>query len=566
MSKLAQACRGSRSRAVWVLPALLVAFNPAARAVDVPTAGAVQQLERQQIERLQQERRLRQQPVKPDISLPAAPAAEAASTVKNIQVKTFRLDESAILGADEIRAVLAPYENQTLSLADLMGAVDALNALYQSKNMPTARAFLPPQEIRDGVVSIRLVEARVGAITLGEAEQISTEFVTGRMNLARGDLMSVHTLEEDLVRFNRLHEVQLHASVQPGTTAGTTDLLLTATEPRRYQYSVFADNAGRYTVGEERLGFVARALGLTGRGDSLLFSAFFSEGSESYYLGYSTPLTADDLKLDVSYNRGSIEVVEGAFVPLDVGGSSSDLTVGLTQPLIVNAQELLNLYGRMASKESISEFGNVTQLDLDLMVLSVGISGDRQQLDSVLTYDLNLNQGVKYLGGEASFFAVRANAAWLGRYGTRSQLILRGGMQYSPTDLLPASEQFQLGGSASVRGYSEGLLSGRSGYLLSAEWRYALQNLDIGLPQGPDAPLFSAIAFVDHGGAFPYRPSPLDDVTQHDFLTGAGVGVLLDWKGRVTGRLAVAWPLTDNPAEAEQRKPRLHAAISYNWL
>jgi hemolysin activation/secretion protein len=544
----------------------LFASNPTAWALNVPNAGAVQQLERQQLERLQQERRLRQQPVKPDITLPSAPAAESASQARNIQVKTFQLDPSAILSAEETRAALVPYENQTLSLADLMGAVDKLNALYAAKNMATARAFLPPQEIRDGVVRIRLVEARVGEIRLGAVEQISPVFVTDRIHLASGDLMSVATLEDDLIRFNRLHDVQLRASVQPGAVSSTTDLLLTASEPRRYQYTVFTDNAGSYTVGEARLGLVARAMGLTGHGDNLLFSAIASEGSASYYLGYSTPLTLDDLKLDVSYNRGGIKVVEGAFVPLDISGNSSDFTVGLTQPLIASAEVLLNLYGRVAAKESIREFGNVTQQELDLMVLSLGVSGDHQQPESTLIYDLNLNRGVKHMGGEAGFFALRANATWLGRYGARTQLIARGGMQYSPTDLLPASEQFQLGGSASVRGYSEGLLSGRSGYLLSAEWRYALQNPEDYLLQHPDAPLFSAMAFVDHGGAFPYRPSPLKDVTKDDFLTGVGVGLLFDWKTQVTGRIAIAWPLTDNPAETVERGPRLHAAISFNWL
>lgn len=544
----------------------LLATHPVARAADVPSAGAVQQLERQQIERLQQERRLRQQPVKPDIALPPAPAAEGASQVKNIQVKSFQLDASAILSAEEIRAALAEYENQTLSLADLLGAVDRLNALYAAKNMATARAFLPPQDIRDGVVHIRLVEARVGAVSLAGAEQISQTFVTDRIHLTRGDLMSVTTLENDLIRFNRLHEVQLRASVQPGAERGTTDLLLTANEPRRYQFAAFADNAGRHTVGETRLGIVARALGLTGHGDNLLFSAIASEGSTSTYLGYAVPLNADDLKLDVSYNQGSIKVVEGAFVPLDVSGSSNDFTIGLTQPLIARADILLNAYGRAAAKESINEFGGVIQQNLDLMVLSLGVGGDLQQPEATLIHDLNLNWGLTQLGGEASFFALRGNAAWLGRYGSRAQLLFRGNMQYSPTDLLPSSEQFQLGGSASVRGYSEGLLSGRSGYLLSAEWRYALQNPDDYLLQAPGAPLVSALAFIDHGGAFPYRPSPLKDVTENDFLTGAGVGLMLDWKGQITGRLVVAWPLTDNPAEAEQRKPRLHAAISYNWL
>lgn len=543
----------------------LCLLSTTALAVDPPDAGAVQRLEREQLERLLQEQRLGQKPVQPEITLPGAPPPGAVSQTKNIQVKGFQVDASVILTPEEIRGVLAPYEGKTLSLADLFEAVAGLNKLYADKEMPTARAFLPPQEISDGMVKIRLVEARVGEIHVGKVTQVTPEFVRARVSLAPGDLVSVPRLEADLLRFNRLHEVQLRASVQPGKAPGTTDLNLEAAEPKRNQYSVFVDNAGRYTVGEERIGFSARRLGLTERGDNLLFAATFSEGSDSYYLGYSVPLDARDLKLDVSYSRGGIDVVEGSFVPLDVSGESQDFTVGLTRPLVVQAGRLWNAYGRASAKESISKFGGATQVNQDLMVLSAGVSGEQQDEASAWTLDVNLNQGIKHFGGESAFTALRANAAWLERFTPRTQLLLRGGAQYSGNDLLPASEQFQLGGSASVRGYSEGLLSGRSGYLVSAELRYALQDPEQYLTLSPDAPLYTGFVFLDHGGAFPYRPAPLHDVTGDDFLTGAGLGLLVDWKSKVSARLAVAWPLRDNPGEAVVREPRLHAWIAYNW-
>lgn len=543
----------------------LALVSTSALAIDPPDAGAVHRLEREQLERLIQEQRLRQQPVKPEITMPAAPAASEVSQIKNIPVKEFLVDDSAILSREEIQTTLAPYVGKTLSLADLMAAVDALNKLYSDKEMPTARAFLPPQEIKDGLVKIRLVEAHLGEIRLGELTQVTPEFVRERMRISNGDLMSVTKLENDLMRFNRLHDVQLRASVQPGKGIGTTDVQLEAAEPKRYQFSMFADNAGRYTVGENRLGFTARALGVSGRGDNLTFTAITGRGSDSYALGYSVPLTNQDIKLDVSYSQGGIKVVEGAFVPLDVSGDSKDFAVGLSKPIVVEAGRLLNLYGRLSAKESVSEFGGVTQQNLDLTVLTLGMSSERQEDGAAWTYDVSLNEGLKDLGGEASFFALRANAAWMGRFGTRSQVILRGGLQLSPTQLIPSAEQFQLGGSASVRGYSEGLLSGRNGYLISAEWRYALQDPEEYLLQHPDAPVFTGLLFLDHGGAFPYRPSPLKDATAGDYLTGVGIGFQADWKSRVNARFALGWPLRENAAENVQREPRLHASVSISW-
>ncbi|MCA1978139.1 MAG: BamA/TamA family outer membrane protein [Thiobacillus sp.] len=539
--------------------------QPGAFADTLPDAGAIQRLERDQIDRLMQERRLDQQPAQPDITLPGQPAPSEASRVRNIPVKRFQVNASAILSPAELQAVLSPYEDKTLSLADLFEAVAAINGLYDDKHMPTARAFLPPQEIRDGIVTLRLVEARVGEIQIGEMQQISQSFVRERTNLARGDLMSVPALEADLLRFNRLHDVQLRASVQPGTQPGTTDLRLLPVEPQRNQFSVFADNAGRYTVGETRIGFTARRAGLTGQGDTLLFAATFSKGSDSYYLGYSLPLTPDDLKLDLSYSKGGIEVVKGAFVPLDVSGRSSDLSVGLSWPLRVTASELWTLYGRLSSRESISEFGGATQQDTDLTALTAGVSGEQLGDTRAWTVDASLSQGVKSLGGESRYTVVRVNLALQMRFSTRLQLLLRGNGQYSGNDLLPSQEQFQLGGSASVRGYSEGLLSGRSGYLTSVELRYRLDGLNKDVLRDARNPQLTALLFLDHGGAFPYRPAPLKRITQDDFLTGAGVGLLANWNPHISARLAIAWPLKENQGETREREPRMHAALAYSW-
>ncbi len=544
---------------------VLSLVSHAALAVDPPNAGAVNRLEREQLERLLQERRLQQEVIKPDIALPAAPSPGAVSQVRNIPVKGFKVDASEILSLEEIRAVLAPYENRTLSLADLMDAVAALNKLYAERNMPTARAFLPPQQIEDGIVAIRLVEARLSEIHMGPMSQVSPVFVGERLTLAPGDLMSVGRLENDLVRFNRLHDVQLRASVQAGKERGTTDIQLEAAEPKRYQFSLFTDNAGRYTVGQYRAGLTARIAGLTGHGDNLLFTAITGEGSDSYYLGYSVPLNKDDLKLDLAVSHGGINVVEGGFAPLDVSGLSQEFDIGLSKPLIVESQRLLNLYGRLALKESISKFGGATQQNQDLRVFTMGLSGERLGNETAWTYDLNLNLGVTDLGGEDSFFALRGNTAWLKRVGTRSQLLLRGAVQLSPTYTIPSAEQFQLGGSASVRGYSEGLLSGRSGYLVSGEWRYALQDPEEYLLQHPDTPALTGVLFLDHGGAFPYRATPLKDVTASDFLTGVGLGLNVDWKSRVSARFALGWPLRANATEERPQEPRLHASLSINW-
>jgi hemolysin activation/secretion protein len=383
------------------------------------------------------------------------------------------------------------------------------------------------------------------------------------MSLKGGDLMSVQKLEDDLVRFNRLHDTQLRASVKPGSQFGTTDVMLNAVEPPRFQNSVFIDNAGRYTVGENRIGLISHVNSVTGAGDNLVLSATGSHGSNSFFLGYSRPLTVQDLNLDVNLSKGDIKVVEGSFAPLDVTGASRELSFSLSKPLEVTPERLWTLYTRLARKNSTSEFGGAVQQDVTLNVLTLGSAVQQQRGKQSWSADLSLTQGAGSQVEDQKFLALRSNVAWLNSFAADQQVLLRGALQYSGDALLPSSEQFQLGGSSSVRGFSEGLLSGRSGYLMSAEYRLNVQPSSYFESQFPNVPRTVFLFFVDHGAAMPYRPSGQEAVQADDYLTSFGMGMQFDWGKRASMRLSVAKPTRDNANETTSN--RFSANFALNW-
>ena len=175
--------------------------------------------------------------------------------------------------------------------------------------------------------------------------------------------------------------------------------------------------------------------------------------------------------------------------------------------------------------------------------------------------DHSLSYGTTALGGDQSFFYYRGSATRFDRLSERLQLLLRGGLQLSDTRILPSSEQFQIGGAYTVRGFSEGLLSGRNGYFVSAELRIG-RTLEEFMAADPGAPILHGIVFIDHGGALPYRPGNLKQSSHDDYLTSVGAGVLFDFSSRVTGRIVIGQPLRGNPAELHDRRPRAHVSIN----
>ena len=82
--------------------------------------------------------------------------------------------------------------------------------------------------------------------------------------------------------------------------------------------------------------------------------------------------------------------------------------------------------------------------------------------------------------------------------------------QYMPFNkLVPNQEQMYVGGSSTVRGYSEGCAWGKDGYLTSLELHFLL----------PDSNRSSIFGFVDHAGVFPYTDNG------ENFLVGVGGGI-----------------------------------------
>lgn len=526
-------------------------------------AAKQQRLSQDLLERYQREQRLiKPKAGEPEITLPAQPAGAAPSDVKNIAVTRFEIDPSELLGAEEVDRVLAPYRGRNVSLKDLFEAVAKINQMYDAKGAQTSRAILPAQDIKDGVVKIRLVEARVGTISISGTSDPQKGFVQDRLRQKQGNLFSVERLEQDLIRFNTLYEAKMRANVKAGAEVGKTDLTIEVEEPKRHSFITFFDNAGSDSVGGGRAGAIYRGNGLLNLGDNLQLSASGTEGSRSYGISYSTPLNRDDLRFDVSLSRGRIEVVNGSFVALDITGRSGDLTVGLTQPFAVSLTEQWAGYGRLSSRKSVSLFGGLTQQERDLQVFSLGLSGEARRDAMAWTIDNSMTIGVKVLGGDERFTYYRGNVSRIDRLSQDVQLLTRAGVQYSFNRVLPSGEQFQAGGTSTVRGFSEGLLSGRNGYAFSAELRAVAYVPPAEAPAG-SRPSVQVLSFIDHGAALPYRPG--QGITKDDYLTSSGMGVIIDFSNRVTTRLTAAWPLNQNPAERRQRVPRLLASMNIAW-
>ena len=121
---------------------------------------------------------------------------------------------------------------------------------------------------------------------------------------------------------------------------------------------------------------------------------------------------------------------------------------------------------------------------------------------------------------------------------------------------------------SSVRGYSEGLLIGRSGYLLSGELLFPIAPASVkSKDKKKEIPFLGryvkGVAFVDHAMGFPFKGdgpgAPGYDA--NDVLLSIGLGLRVTLPKDLTARLYWGFPMIRNSHEAVQHAGRFHFDI-----
>ena len=81
-------------------------------------------------------------------------------------IADYKVEGNSLLKPAEIARALAPFRGKNRDFGDVQRAVEALEAAYRKAGYAAVRVYLPEQELNEGVVVLRVVEAKIGAVTV----------------------------------------------------------------------------------------------------------------------------------------------------------------------------------------------------------------------------------------------------------------------------------------------------------------------------------------------------------------------------------------------------------------
>jgi hemolysin activation/secretion protein len=485
----------------------------------------------------------------PTVAAPreAAPPVVARPGVSpQVYIREIRLTGNTVFTTEQLAEVTARYTNRYLTSEDLEALRQALTVHYIQRGYLNSGAVIPDQKVKDGVVELRIVEGRLTQIDVTGNDRLSTDYLTGRLELGAGPPFNVNDLQERIqILLQGPFIERVNAQIEPGDRPGEARLRAAVTEASPYRLSIGADTDLSPSLGEARGVLRGQLLSPFGRGDLLTAEVALAEGLQDYTIDYAIPLTARDLTFDIYYEQTYSDVVEDPLNALDIQGDTWTLALRLSQPVYQTSRDTLTLAGGLDLRESetsllgrgfpfsegVEEDG--TSRVTVLRFIQEWVSRSREQVlaaRSTFSWGIDAFDATIHGGGvpDGDFFSWLGQFQWARRLGeTDNQLVLRLQGQYASDALLPL-EQFALGGLYSVRGYRTNQLVRDQGYSASLELRVPVLRRDDG------APMLQLVPFVDTGGAWYRNRGDTPDPTT---LTSAGLGLRFDPHKRIHAEL-----------------------------
>ncbi len=447
----------------------------------------------------------------------------------------------------ELMPLLASLVGTERTLAQLNAAARRVTAWYRAKGFAVARAYLPAQDITHGVVTFAVIEGRIAGYSVNNQARLSEERAQAHFSqIKSGDVIKSGQIDRGLLILQDTPGVaSSRATLQPGASVGTSELLIDLQGAPAWNGSATLDNHGSRYTGEYRVGANLNLVSPLNIGDQLSVSALTSGGHLSFgRIAYQLPVGSDGLRLGAAYFDVHYKLGE-EFEVLRAHGTASSGTVFASYPFV--RSQLQSLYGTLSREDKrlddrIDTLATQTSRKID--VTSLGLAGKLQDAIAgggisvaeltVAVGKLRINSLTALAVDTASaqtnggYTKVAYSASRLQRLANESLLFFSiAGQQASKN--LDSSEKFSLGGPSGVRAYPTTDAGGDEGYKATLELRHSF------------TPSWQGMLFYDIGEV-KVNKRPFGAPTNANKRSLAGAGVGLNAKvGAVQFKASLAW-------------------------
>lgn len=404
---------------------------------------------------------------------------------------------SDLLQKPEFTVRMSRFFGKPVTLGGLDELTREVINYFREQGFPVVNVVVPQQNVKEGVIQILAVEAKVGRVKVENARWFRPNNIREEVRLREGDKIDANQLQDDVNWLNTNPFRTADLKFEPGENEGTTDLVIDVKDRLPFRVYTTYDDYGIDLTGKNR-----QSVGLNlGNLFSLDQQAGFQyttswknlfSSMNAYSGSYLIPLPwRNTVTIFGSYTKSSSQTQPGQTLQ----GDSWQISGRYNVPLPTLDPVTHSFYAGLDFKQSSNAF------------LIYGVNYASQLTESGLApfsifqltagYDASVPDELGLTSFEAAGFYSPGNVTG---WNNTSQFQLAvpnscasyvyGRFDFNRTFLLPykftisgnfngqlastplmATEQYGIGGYNTVRGYDERSANGDNGYVMSVELR-----------------------------------------------------------------------------------------------
>ena len=474
-------------------------------------------------------------------------------------------------------------EKRGITLGQIETVANTITKFYRERGFVLAKAYVPKQEVRDGIVNLTVLLGTLGDVQVSGNKLYSAKVVGSVFDDMLGKPVTNTAIEEKLFLINDYPGIFVDGHFEPGYQVGDTRLNVTVKEESRYNSSIRVDDHGATETGLYRLYADVHLNNPLGLADKLQVSALYAtqpENNTYYQLQYQMKLFGPRTRLTLESSKNQY-IVDPSLRPDDELYGTVTLS-GLIGTYVLRRNRKGNTsfdlrYEVIESRLRLGAFGASEEL----------LSDELQNISLVYRFDAlqeeqkRYHQGfIKYTSGNFVYGAEEENGQedkytiysanysllnfWkLPLFNAETRLVLRAEAQYAGLNL-SGIMRFALSGPTRARAYPPGFFTADNGIFLGLDWLFNSPGFfDLNITKSVNLKEFvKPFLFVDYayGKQLPF-PLRFDEQKTQAKLLDAGFGFKFSQGKSFTGTLSVAYPIQESlepeptiPTEVKDRR------------
>lgn len=416
--------------------------------------------------------------------------SEISDLVAEIETETA----GQTVGPDEVQKLVFLIREQRQRRGVTVGMIetvaDTITRYYRERGFILAKAYIPEQRVRDGVVTLTLLLGNLGEVAVLNNKSYKENTVQSIFRPVVGKPVTAGNIEERLYFVNDLPGLSAQAYFEPGSQVGDTRLNINVVQEESFAGNVRVDNHGSESTGEYRLYTDGYWYNPGGFGDQLHIGVLGTfEPSNSLYgsIHYGVPLFGPRAKF--TFGCSTNDFVSETLQGITLTGTS--VVYDATLNYILKRSRVKNYSTELRFAEVESE---IEEKEGRIQLAEGELDDTVRNLDLVFNFDVLLERwrgmhqgGVRLTYGDfakgrnfrqdenppsLSFNYSLIKFAKVPFTNSNSRIQTRFAGQYSETSL-PSTSQFSLTGPTKLRAFDINQFNADSGAYLSVDWIFS---------------------------------------------------------------------------------------------